>query len=68
MKLNDKHFDKHLGWGVISKIDEQGYEVTYYKSTHRYPHINIERKVAIIASIVTVLFWIVVFSAFYYVW
>ena len=54
MKLGDKHYVSTSD-GVLSKIDEQGYEVTYYKSTHRYPHHNIERKVAIVASVVTVL-------------
>ena len=68
MKLNDKHYDKHLGWGAISKIDEQGYEVTYYNSTVRYPHANHERKLLLTMSLITLLFWSVVVGLIYWVW
>jgi hypothetical protein len=42
MKVGDKIKKRGKGYGVISEINELGYEVKFLKETHFYEHSNFE--------------------------
>jgi hypothetical protein len=68
MKLNDTYYDKALGRGVIVKIDETGFYVRYENDLKFYEHPNVERKLLLTMSLITLLFWTVVVGLIYWVW
>jgi hypothetical protein len=68
MKLGDKHYSETYGKGYITRIDESGYIVKYNNRSVHYEHKNIEKRMFILMSIITLLFWCLVFGLIYWVW
>jgi hypothetical protein len=60
MKVGDKIKKRGKGYGVISKINEFGYEVTFLKDKVFYQHSNFEIYFACVI-------WALAFGAFLYV-
>jgi len=60
MKVGDKIRKRGKGYGVISEINDLGYEVKFLKETHFYEHSKIEIYFACVI-------WAVAFVAFLYV-
>jgi hypothetical protein len=60
MKVGDKIKKRGKGYGVISEINEFGYEVKFLKETKFYEHSNIEIYFACVI-------WALAFGFFLYV-